>query len=77
MLYDCTDFREHLAATSQALTRTLASDPECSYAGNALFVLFRLDNTSVIHTTIYAFIIATFNLTTCFDSTVSSSGQYF
>ena len=32
-------------------------------------------NTLVIHTTTYAFIISTFNLT-CFDTIVSSSGQY-
>ena len=34
--------------------------------------LFYLDfNTSVIHTTTYAFIISTFKLTTCFDTVVS------
>jgi hypothetical protein len=33
-------------------------------------------NTSVKHTTPYAFIIPTFKLTTCFDTIVSSSGQY-
>jgi hypothetical protein len=42
-----------------------------------LVYLYYLDfNTSVIHTTIYAFIISTFKLTTCFDTIVSSSGVF-